>query len=342
LILFQSLTKIAPPISAITTPHTKVADMFNGVFELAARLIAFFYAWTHNYAFAIGLVAVVIMLLITPLTLKSTKGMLEMQRLQPEMRRIQSDHRGDRQKMNEAMMKLYQEHKVNPLASCLPLLAQMPIFIIMFRALSGLINRAPDGTFAPKYLNESSELYLSLVGKTQMVSFGIDLSVTPVQAIRADFLFGMIYVLLVAGLAGVYFVQQRMVASRTVSPTMSATQAKLLQYLPVVFAVFQLILPTSLVVYYFTQALVRIAQQFYITKRFYGNDASLGRQAQAASAEAREIALDDKKNKKKEAEKVDPTQPFVSKRVTPPKGSASKRPTPPGKNRSAAVQKKKK
>jgi YidC/Oxa1 family membrane protein insertase len=57
------------------------------MFELAARLIAMFYAWTHNYAIAIGLVAVVVMLLITPLTLKSTKGMLEMQRLQPEMRR---------------------------------------------------------------------------------------------------------------------------------------------------------------------------------------------------------------------------------------------------------------
>ena len=312
------------------------------MFELAARLIAFFYAWTHNYAFAIGLVAVVVMLLITPLTLKSTKGMLEMQRLQPEMRRIQSEHRGDRQKMNEAMMKLYQEHKVNPLASCLPLLAQMPIFIIMFRALSGLIYRGPDGTFLPKYLNHTSELYQSLVGKTEMVSFGIDLSVTPVQAVQESFLSGLVYVLLVAALAGVYFVQQRMVASRTVSPTMSATQAKVMQYLPVAFAVFQLFLPTSLIVYYFVQALVRIVQQFYITKRFYGNDASLGRQAQAASAQAREIAIDDKKNKKKEADKVDPTQPFVSKRVTPPKGSASKRPTPPGKNRSASVQKKKK
>jgi YidC/Oxa1 family membrane protein insertase len=258
------------------------------------------------------------------------------------MRRIQSEFRGDRQKMNEAMMKLYQGHKVNPLASCLPLLAQMPIFIIMFRALSGLINRAPDGTFAPKYLSESSELYQSLVGQTEMVSFGIDLSVTPVQAIQDDFAYGLIYFLLVAALAGVYFIQQRMVASRTVSPTMSATQAKVLQYLPVVFAVFQLILPTSLVVYYFVQALVRIVQQFYITKRFYGNDSSLGRQAQAASAEAREIALDDKKAKKKEVDKVDPSQPFTSKRVTPPKGSQAKRPTPPGKNRSASVQKKKK
>ena len=57
------------------------------MFELAARLIAAFYAWTHSYSVAIGLVAVVVMLIITPLTLKSTKGMLEMQRLQPEIGR---------------------------------------------------------------------------------------------------------------------------------------------------------------------------------------------------------------------------------------------------------------
>ena len=113
------------------------------MFELAARLIATFYAWTHNYALAIGLVAVVVMLLITPLTLKSTKGMLEMQRLQPEMRRLQGLYKSDRQKLNEEMMKLYQEHKVNPLASCLPLLAQMPVFIIMFRVLSGLTKKDP-------------------------------------------------------------------------------------------------------------------------------------------------------------------------------------------------------
>ncbi|NCZ92291.1 MAG: membrane protein insertase YidC, partial [Actinobacteria bacterium] len=133
------------------------------MFELAARLIAAFYAWTHSYAVAIGLVAVVVMLVITPLTLKSTKGMLEMQRLQPEMRRLQSQFKGDRQQLNAEMMKLYQEHKVNPLASCLPLLAQMPIFIIMFRAMHGLIYEV-DGKFAPKYLNHTSELYTSLFG----------------------------------------------------------------------------------------------------------------------------------------------------------------------------------
>ena len=96
------------------------------MFTPFAWLIDTFYSWTHNYALSLGLVALAVMLLITPLTLKSTKGMLEMQRLQPEMKKLQNQYRGDRQKLNEEMMKLYQEHKVNPLASCLPLLAQMP------------------------------------------------------------------------------------------------------------------------------------------------------------------------------------------------------------------------
>ena len=310
------------------------------MFELAARLIAFFYSGTHNYAIAIGLVAVVVMLIITPLTLKSTRGMLEMQKLQPEMRRLQAEFRGDRQKLNEAMMKLYQERKINPLASYLPLLAQMPVFIIMFRALHGLI-REVDGKFSPQYLSTTSELYQSLVGKSEMLSFGIDLAVRPVDAVRDNFWPGVIYVGLVVALAGVYWLQQRMVASRTVSPTMSATQAKILQYMPVAFAFFQLILPTALIVYYITQALIRIGQQYYITKRFYGGENSLGRQAQAAGAQAREIAAEEKKSKN-DSPKTDPNQPFVSKRVTPPKGAASKRPTPPGKNRSASVQRKKK
>jgi YidC/Oxa1 family membrane protein insertase len=302
-----------------------------------------FYAWTHDYALAIGLVAVVVMLLITPLTLKSTKGMLEMQRLQPEMRRLQAEFKGDRQKMNEAMMKMYQEHKVNPMASCLPIAAQMPVFIIMFQALNGLISKAADGvTFAPKYLNKTSELYKSLVGQTEMVSFGIDLALKPVDAVRDNFATGLIYVFLVAALAALYFAQQKMVASRTVSPTMSATQAKIMQYLPVFFAFFQLFLPTGLIVYYMVQAVIRIVQQQYITKRFYGNDSSLGRQAQAAGERAREMSKDDKESKKSKKEITDPKAPFVSKRVTPPKGGASsaKQSTPPGKNRSSAIPRK--
>ena len=304
--------------------------MFDWLFNGVGWLIAWIYSWSNDYSIAIGAMAVVVMVVITPLTLKSTRGMLEMQRLQPELRRLQIEHRGDRQGMNEAMMKLYQEHKVNPLASCLPLLAQMPVFIIMFRLLTGLTYRPEAAAgFQPRHLSESSELYQSLVGQTEMRSIGLDLAVHPIEVMRDDFARGLVYAGLVAGLALLYFVQQRMVASRTVSPTMSPTQQKVLQYLPVAFAVFQVVLPTGLVIYYFVQALVRIGQQAYITKRFYGDDDSIGRQAQQASAKAREISEEDAKKPKK-AEKSGQNEQFPSKRVTPSKNKQ----TPP--NRPAA------
>ena len=317
--------------------------MFDWLFNAVGWLIAWVYSWSHNYAISIGAMAIVVMVVITPLTLKSTRGMLEMQRLQPELRRLQIEHKGDRQGMNEAMMKLHQEHKVNPLASCLPLLAQMPVFIIMFRLLTGLTYRpAESAGFTPRHLDESSELYRSLVGQTEMRSFGLDLAVHPIDVMRDDFARGLIYAGLVVALALLYFVQQRMVASRTVSPTMSASQQKILQYLPVAFAVFQVILPTGLIVYYFVQAIVRIGQQAYITKRFYGDDDSIGRQAQQASAKAREMKDDDAKQAKK-AEKTGKTEQFPSRRITPSKNKQSspnrpsaprgdgppKRPTPP-------------
>ena len=316
------------------------------MFEIAAKVIAFFYSLVPDYSFALAMVAVVVMLLITPLTLKSTKGMLEMQRLQPEMKKMQQQFKGDRQKLNESMMKLYQEHKVNPLASCLPLLAQMPVFIIMFRAISGLTSRKDGGPFEPKYLDKTSDIYQSLVGKSEMLSFGVDLAKTPLRAIQDDFVSGLVYAFLVLLLAGLYLVQQRMIASRTMSPTMSANQAKLMQYMPVAFAVFQIWLPTALVVYYMMQAVIRIIQQQYITQRFYKKDDSLGRQAQAASAVAREMKDLPKSDKKEKSESTTNDTKFTSKRVTPPKNSSvpssSRRPKPPGKNRSGEVKKKNK
>ncbi len=287
--------------------------MIAGIFEWPAAVLAWLYELTGNYALAIGLIAVIVMALVTPLILKSTKGMLEMQRLAPEMRRLQNEHKGDRQKLNEEMMKLYQEHKVNPMASCLPLVAQMPVFIVMFRILHGMTYEPAGGNklvaqavlnaggesgaeigFMPRYLSTGSELYQSLVRSTHMSAFGLDLSVSPSEMLGQDFARGLLYAGLVAILGGLYFFQQRMVAARAaVSPTMSETQQKLMQYLPVVFAVFQIFFLLGLVVYYIVQSILRILQQYYITKRFYGGDESLGRQAQAASERARELAKAD-------------------------------------------------
>ena len=308
------------------------------MFTPFAWLVDTFYSWTHNYAISLGLVAVAVMLLITPLTLKSTKGMLEMQQLQPEMKKLQNQYRGDRQRLNEEMMKLYQEHKVNPLASCLPLLAQMPVFIIMFRVIHGL-TYVPVGStkgFEPKYISESSELYRSLLGKTEMKAFGLDLARSPLEAIKEGFVHGLPYAFLIVVLCGLFFVQQRMVASRTTSPTMSAGQAKVMQYLPVAFAVFQVFLLTGLVIYYLVQAVVRIIQQWYITRRFYG-EGSLGHAAQEASKKARDMKDEEpeKPSKQKNEQSQAPSK-IQSKRVTAPKDRPTpsgrpNRPTPPSK-----------
>ena len=282
------------------------------MFEIPAALLSWFYDLTDNYTIAIAMIAAVVMAITTPLTLKSTKGMLEMQKLAPEMRKLQNEYRNDRTKLNEEMMKLYQEHKVNPMASCLPLLAQAPVFYIMFRVLRGLAYRpagaarpvsdavwgafarpdeVADPGFIPRYLATDSALYQSLFGEQSIPALGLDLSKSAAEAVADGFGTGIWYVLLVALLGVLYFVQQRMVAARaTISPTMSAGQAKLMQYLPVFFAIFQIFFLAALVVYYLFQTVFRILQQAYITRAFYGHDESLGRQAQRAGEAAREEA----------------------------------------------------
>jgi len=287
--------------------------LFAGIFEVPAAVLNWLYTLTGSYMVAVSLSAFIVMAIVTPLTLKSTKGMLEMQRLAPEMRRLQQQYKTDRQKLNEEMMKLYQEHKVNPMASCLPLLAQTPVFIVMFRILHDATYTPTGGNeaiaravltsvgrgqdvigFLPRYLSIESEMYQNLVRETTMPSWGLDLSKSPASMLGSNFGQGLIYAGLVVVLGLLYFYQQRMVAARaSISPTMSESQQKLMQYLPVVFAVFQIFFLLALVVYYIIQSVIRIIVQFYITKRFYAGDESLGRQAQAASAKARELSESD-------------------------------------------------
>jgi YidC/Oxa1 family membrane protein insertase len=184
-----------------------------------------------------------------------------------------------------------------------------------------------------------------------MRAFGLDLARTPIEVIGDSFAKGLVYALLVIALGVLYFVQQKMVAARaSVSPTMSPMQAKLMQYLPVVFAVFLVFYLTGLVVYYMAQAIFRIGLQYYTTHKFYKGEQSLGRQAQVAGERAREIAKKDgggggmfsqarrelastKESKPVPASGRPVPTPSASKRVTPPKN----KPTPAGRpNRPAA------
>src|SRR5215468_2927509 len=114
------------------------------MYDLIARPLSFFYSIWPSYAGAITLLTLTIMLVLLPLTLKGTRSMLATQQLQPEMKKIQARYKDDRQKLNEEMLKFYKENNINPLGGCLPLLVQMPVFLVLYQVLRGLTRRESD------------------------------------------------------------------------------------------------------------------------------------------------------------------------------------------------------
>src|SRR5256885_16881003 len=106
--------------------------MLDPLYNAFGAVLAFFYAIIPNEGVAIILLTITVMLVLFPLTAKSARSMMAMQRLQPEIKKLQAKHKGDRQKLNEEMMKLYQENKVNPLGGCPPLVGQFPRFFSLF------------------------------------------------------------------------------------------------------------------------------------------------------------------------------------------------------------------
>ena len=103
-----------------------------GLFELFSGALTGFYALIPSYGLAIILLTLTIRIILLPLSIKQTRSMREMQKIQPEVKKIQAKHKGDRQKMNEEMMALYKEHGVNPFGGCAPLLLQFPVLIGLF------------------------------------------------------------------------------------------------------------------------------------------------------------------------------------------------------------------
>src|ERR687898_867467 len=108
-------------------------DVLNDVLGFWAEDV--FGGGENSWGFGIIMLTFTIRLLILPLTFRSVKSMQKLQVLQPEMKKIQERYKEDRQRMNQEMMKFYQENKVNPLGSCLPLLLQIPFFIALFELL---------------------------------------------------------------------------------------------------------------------------------------------------------------------------------------------------------------
>jgi YidC/Oxa1 family membrane protein insertase len=315
------------------------------VFDLFATILAWFYAITHNYALAIALLTLCVMLALTPLTLKGTKSMLQLQKLQPQIKRLQSEHKGDRQKLNEEMMALYKENRINPLSGCLPLLLQAPIFFILYRVLRGLTRECPsppgvtiNGTtcvkpaFNPDYIKQSSEMFKALFNQTKMMSFGLNLAESAAKELSTSFIHGLPYLILVILVGALSYYQQRQVSSR-MKDQVNPQQQMIMKVIPGFFALIALTLPSGLIVYFLTSSLYRIAQQAYITRKFYRQEAAVGPDDGAAK-KLKPGASSSAAKDKSAAPKPAPQRPTPSSRsqaskssnTPPPKGSPARPP----------------
>jgi len=111
-------------------------------------ILAAVYGVVPNYIVAIIGLTVLVLLALTPLTLKGMRSQITMQKLAPEVKRLQAEYKDDRIAMNEAVMGLYKEHGANPISGCLPFLVQSPFFIALFGVLQG-ISRVQYRTIVP-------------------------------------------------------------------------------------------------------------------------------------------------------------------------------------------------
>lgn len=110
-------------------PWTLLQDILRGSLDFLHEDLSLSYGW------AIVMLTVVVRIVLLPLVVKQYSSMRAMQSIAPELKEIQARHKGDRSKLNEEMMRLYQERGVNPFASCLPLVAQLPIFFALYWVL---------------------------------------------------------------------------------------------------------------------------------------------------------------------------------------------------------------
>lgn len=292
------------------------------MFQILAGLLAFFYGIIPNYAVAIALLTLTVMLVVSPLTLKSTRSMLAMQKLQPELKRLQAEHKGDRQKLNEAMMALYKEHSVNPVAGCLPMLLQAPVFIIIYQVVRGLTSTGVDGNFTPKYLSHDTELYQDLVSAGgKMKAFGIDLARSATEG-HSSFGAALPFFIIVALVIFLQYYQTRQTMARNKNGPVNAQQQILMKVLPAVFGIISLSIQAALNIYFLVSALFRIGQ----TAAMYRFDPKLSahvkthRDEAAAAASGRDAAAPPSKPTPKSPVQKPPNRSTGSRANGGPKG----------------------
>lgn len=223
--------KSLPVLEKIDKDLTHVLDL--GFFATLGRWLLYTMQWFHsqipNWGLAIILLTLMVRILVLPLNITTFRSTKKMQKLQPLIASLRERYKDDPQAMNREMMGLWKEHKVNPLGGCLPMLLQLPIFFALYRVLG-----------------QSIELY-----QAPFIGWIHDLSLKDP------------YYVLPILLAVSMFIQQKITPT-----TMDPTQAKVMQFLPLIFALMMINLPAGLTLYIFINTLSGIIlQQIFMHDR---------------------------------------------------------------------------
>lgn len=216
-----------------------------GWFDVIAKpmhwMLNAFYAVFGNYGIAIILVTVLVKLLFWPITQKGLKSMKNMQKLQPKVAKLREKYKGNPTKMNQEMMAMYKTYKVNPLGGCLPMLIQIPVFFALYKVLLTAI----ELRHAPFML------WINDLSAPDRLMIGFEI----------PYLMGIPVLTLLMG-ASMYF--QMKLTPTTADPL----QAKIMQFMPILFTFLFLNFASGLVLYWFVNNLLSILQQQLINRKY--------------------------------------------------------------------------
>ncbi len=216
------------------------ANILQPLINIANGVLQFFHDSAGlSWGMSIIALTVVTRALLIPLTYRQLKGMRALQALQPQIKEIQAKYKNDRQRMQQEMMRFYQENKVNPFASCIPLIAQLPVFITLFYVLRHELP-ADIGCEAGHCGAEASFLFIN------------DLTA---KAVGAELI-----VLLVL------YIGTQLVSGLVMSVTADKSQRLMMMVLPFIFVPFVISFPAGLILYWITTNFWTMGQQYTIQR----------------------------------------------------------------------------
>jgi YidC/Oxa1 family membrane protein insertase len=237
--------------------YVVTANIFQPLIDVFQSVLIFFHDHLLvSWGFSIVLLTICIRAIMIPLTLKQFKSMRALQTLQPEMKALQNKYKDDKQRQQQELMKFYKENKVNPLGSCLPLVAQLPVFISLFY----MLRKSLRGDICPGIQATYKAMHGAGATTPCGPHGGAGFLFIPDLTNKAS---GSVLVVLILLYVGTQLASSLMMSS----PTMDATQRKIMLFMPLVFVFFVINFPAGVLVYWITTNTWTIGQQYVVKRR---------------------------------------------------------------------------